>query len=126
MVYIDKDSLEWRRVSRKRTGEVVGGGYCVIAYDEKYNKDDDEVNNLRHLEPWELSDDLRFQFAEYYDKNPSLGVQVYNLEESDEEENKKNKKNDDDSSTSTDTEADVRDEEPIHERITAEEAACIY
>jgi hypothetical protein len=69
--------LSWTR----RRGD--GGGYCVTALDEGYDSDD--PNKSEHIEPWEITDDLRYCIASYYSDNPGLGVQVEENKDDDSE-----------------------------------------
>jgi hypothetical protein len=85
MVYSDVDELKWNRVTRGKKGEGRSGGYAVLAYDEKYNKELDNAED--HSEPWAFSEDLRGSIAEYYENHPELGVKVWNLEADDTENN---------------------------------------
>jgi hypothetical protein len=85
MVYSDAMEIKWIRVTRGKKGEGRSGGYSVIAYDEKYDKDSEDAE--QHSEPWAFSIDLRSSIAEYYENHPELGVKVWNLEADDETEN---------------------------------------
>lgn len=78
LVYSDPTDLKWT----KQRGR--GSFYCVITYDEKYEKDADDREE--HVEPWEFSDDLRESIADYYSTNTTLGVKVVYLDKSDMEQ----------------------------------------
>ena len=78
LVYSNPTDLKWE----KRRGR--GGFYCLIAYDEHYDKDAEDKDD--HIEPWEFSDDLRGSISEYYNKNKELSVNVIELESNDSEE----------------------------------------
>lgn len=66
-----KDTMKWFKGKR---GE--SSGYCVIALGEGYESDDSQ--NSLHIEPWEISEDLRDSIATYYKTHPNLGVLVVN------------------------------------------------
>ena len=78
LVYSSQSDLKWE----KKRGR--GGFYCIIAYDELYDREADDKDD--HTEPWEFSDDLRGSIAEYYNKNKTLNVTVIELESNNIEE----------------------------------------
>jgi hypothetical protein len=76
--YSDPTNIMWTRVGKSRKGERTGG-YCIIAYDEGYDKDN-ETTKESHTEHWTASDDLRWSISTYYREHPELNVQVQELE----------------------------------------------
>ena len=93
VLYADKTSLHWTRVTKK------GGGYSVIAIGPDYNEDDPE--NQRNTEPWSICDILIGEISHYYKGNPNEGVVVEQKEG-----NAKNKKKDEEDENSDDDDDD--------------------
>jgi hypothetical protein len=90
-------TMHWARVTKS------GGGYCVVACDMEYSEDDD--NNHKHTEPWEITNDLIDCITEYYKIHTHDGVTVeMNTENSDKPASDDDNDNENSSGSSTDTE----------------------
>lgn len=66
-----KESMKWFRLTKK------GGGWCVIAYDQFYDENASIEEKEKHMEPWEITDDLISSIEEYYTLiNPNQNIVV--------------------------------------------------
>jgi hypothetical protein len=81
VLYSDKKSLHWKRVTyHKKDGSYKDGGYSVKAIGPNYDERDPE-NEKNNVEPWSICDVLIGEIAHYYRSHPNEGIVVQEKEQ---------------------------------------------
>lgn len=72
-----KNELTYTKVSRRK-GKIEGG-YSIITWNEDF-VEQDELTHTESVEPWNISEDLRYCIAKWYTKHTNLGIEIINKE----------------------------------------------